>query len=139
MKKRKLEFSKILTEQIYSNLHSKYGKFVIQTNYVQSLLVFLVFFRSPIRSKTFKKNLSSLTLGNLISHFRVCAKNIPLEVSILSSLDTYNNSRNALAHKMMTDKALTERECELSIELGAKLTLVLEGLFKRIISTEEIQ
>ena len=131
MNERKPELSKILIEQTYSNSHSKYGRFIIQTNYVQSLLVLLVLSRSRLRNEKLKKHLSSLMFGNLIGHFRVCVKNNPLEAQILNSLNKYKKSRDALAHKMITSEGLTEKECELAIKLGDILISELDKLLNK--------
>jgi len=43
-------------------------------------------------------------------------------------LESYNSSRNALAHEMYTKKKLTEKECELFIESGEKILTKLKEI-----------
>ena len=106
---------------------SKYGQFVIQTNEVQLHLISLIFLRTTLPSKKLKQYLERLTLGNLINCFRICVKN-SVELSLTDDLETYNEKRNTLVHKMYTNKKLTETDCKLSIKLGEKLLTKLKSL-----------
>ena len=120
---------KRMIEQTRILRHSKYGQFIIQTNEVQFYLISLIFLRTILPSKKLKQYLERLTLGNLINCFRICVKN-SVEASLVDGLEIYNNKRNALAHKMYTNKKLTETDCKLSIKLGEKLLTKLKSLIK---------
>ena len=120
---------KRMIEQTRILRHSKYGQFIIQTNEVQFYLISLIFLRTILPSKKLKQYLERLTLGNLINCFRICVKN-SVEASLVDGLEIYNNKRNALAHKMYTNKKLTETDCTLSIKLGEKLLTKLKSLIK---------
>lgn len=109
-------------KQIIENRYSKYGQFIIQTNEVQLLLVFLILLKA-LPSRELKYYLERSTLGNLINSFRICANSS--ELCLIRPLEKYNAARNALAHKMYSKKKLTEKECELSIELGEEILEVL--------------
>jgi len=108
---------------------SKYGQFIIQTNEVQVYLYCLILLRAPFIRKEFVNRLERITLGNLINYFRICVKN-SVEASLVDDLEIYNNKRNALAHKMYTNKKLTEKDCESSIKLGEKLLTELRKIIK---------
>ena len=122
---------KRMAEQRLAAEHSKYGKFIIQTNEVQFYLNLVILLRTHKLDKKFKDYLSRLELGNLIGCFRVCARN-STEVELVRTLDTYKRARNSLAHKMLTNKKLTIRECELAIELGEELLKELQGIIKEM-------
>lgn len=106
--------------------NSKYGKFIIQTNEIQFYLSTLILLRTT-QDKKISKYLEGLTFGNLINCFRICAKN-PIELAFADCLDLYNRSRNALAHKMYSQKKLTEIDCETSIKLGEKFLIKLKEM-----------
>jgi len=106
---------------------SKYGQFIIQTNEVQIYLYCLILLRAPFIREEFVNRLERATLGNLINYFRICVKN-SIEASLVDDLGIYNNKRNALAHKMYTNRKLTETDCESAIKLGEKLLTKLKSL-----------
>jgi len=110
--------------------NSKYGRFIVQTNEVQLLLGLQILSRSPNPNDELKRNLERLTLGSLINTFRICAYATPDEERILNLLVKYNEARNALAHKMFTDKKLTPRECESIIKKGAQIIQYLKKSMK---------
>lgn len=118
---------RMLGYDIFSE-NSKYGQFIIQTNEVQLLLILLILQRVNLPDKKLSGFLEAGTLGNLINYFRVCAR--LNELPLIKSLELYNQSRNALAHKMYTKKRLTVKECELSIELGAEIITALSKFKK---------
>ena len=120
--KRMLEQKRILRD-------SKYGQFIIQTNEVQFYLTSLILLRTILPSKKLRQYLERLTLGNLINCFRICVRSSN-ELSLTDFLESYNEKRNALAHKMYTNKKLTETDCESSIKLGEKLLTELKSLIK---------
>jgi hypothetical protein len=107
--------------------NSKYGEFIIQTNEVQSFLILLILLKVVLPNKNLSEYLEKSTLGNLINSFRICASSLR-EASLINYLDLYNNSCNALAHKMYTKKELTEKDCELAIKLGEKILMELKSL-----------
>jgi len=126
----KREIVKILIEQERIKYNSKYGKFIIQTNEIQMCLILIIMLKtSSNKRKSIKEYIERHTLGNLIKCFNCCAKNT-IELSIIKSLKLYNDSRNALAHRMYTEERLTEKECELSIELGEEILKELKNLLK---------
>jgi hypothetical protein len=109
--------------------NSKYGQFIIQTNEVQFYLNLVVLLRTYAPNKKIRDYLERLELGNLIGCFRICTKN-PTELALADALNNYKDSRNALAHKMFTNRKLTVKECELSIELGKELLIGLKRIIK---------
>lgn len=121
---------------IYEN--SKYGKFIIQTNEVQFYLIHIILLRSSVPNKKFWTYLEELTLGSLIGCFHVAAKNQP-EVILVNQLEKYNKSRNKLAHKMFTDKKLTEEECESSIQVGEKMLANLKRILESQMKSTKIE
>lgn len=110
-------------------INSIYGKFIIQTNEVQFYLGLLILLRTLSPDKKLKKYLEGITFGHLIDCFRICAKD-HFELSLIISLNEYKKSRDALAHKMYTNKKLTENECKLSIELGEEILAELKSLLE---------
>ena len=110
-------------------MDSKYGQFIIQTNEIQLYLVPIISQRVFQCSKKFSKYLEELTLGKLINCFRICVKDSD-ELSLVNLLKSYNEKRNALAHKMYTNKKLTETDCKSAIKLGEKLLIELKSLIK---------
>lgn len=133
-RKRKLPeyFFKQMFENDRVRKNSKYGEFIIQTNEVQKILTILILLRTFKPYKKFKKYLERITLGNLINNFRICVKNSE-ELLLVKSLELYNESRNALAHKMFTKDELTEKECKLSIELGEEILGGLRDLLRLLL------
>lgn len=123
-------------EQIRIYRNSKYGQFIIQTNEVQFYLTQLILLRTVLCSKKLRKYLEESTFGSLINCFRVCVKNSS-ELSLSDDMESYNKSRNALAHKMYTKKKLTEADCESSIKLGEKIIAELKFLLKSIYPKEK--
>ncbi|MFA6077326.1 MAG: hypothetical protein WC735_04620 [Candidatus Paceibacterota bacterium] len=123
----KKEVVRRMVERTIEKENSKYGKFIIQTNEVQLCLVSLIHLRSFYPVESLEEQLERLELGNLITCFRICVKNIP-ELALVDSLKSYKDKRNKLAHKMFTDKKLTTKECESAIELGNKLIDELKKL-----------
>lgn len=109
-------------QQIHEN--SKYGEFIIQTNEVQWVLVNLILIRAKYLTPKLQESLERSELGNLIIGFGMCIRTFE-ESGLLKLLQKYKDSRNALAHKMLTDKKLTINECKVSIKLG---TLILNSL-----------
>jgi len=116
-------------KKISESKNSKYGQFIIQTNEVQFYLIFLIILKTVLPGKKLKECLEEYTLGKLIYKFKTFA-NEPLKLSLIESLKKYNESRNSLAHKMFTREKLTEKECELSIELGEEILWGLKFLSK---------
>lgn len=112
--------------------NSKYGKFIIQTNEVQLLLILLIWLKTNSPRKELKEYLEKSTLGNLIYSFNICAKNSG-ELSLINSLESYSASRNALAHKMYSKKKLTLKDCELAINLGEEILKKINTLLKPIL------
>jgi hypothetical protein len=123
-------------KKINESKNSKYGQFIIQTNEVQFYLIFLIILKTALPSKKLKEYLEECTLGNLIYKFKTCS-NEPFELSLIESLKKYNESRNSLAHKMFTREKLTEKECELSVELGEEILISLKFLSKSIWSNKK--
>ncbi len=121
----------IFIERERGRINSKYGEFIVQTNEVHFWLSLLILTRSHIPNKKFLDYLLSLTLGSLIGHFRVCAKNNIPETNLLGYLDKYKKYRDRLAHKMISPKKLTEKECNQAIKLGKKLWAELNALAKK--------
>ncbi len=107
--------------------NSKYGEFIIQSNEIQFYLVFFIKLTATKINKKFSKDIESSTLGTLISYFQLCIKTDD-EKLLIGGLLKYNESRNSLAHKMFTNKRLTESECKVSIELGDMLLIMLKEL-----------
>ncbi len=101
--------------------NSKYGEFIIQTNKVQWLLVLQILSRAPNPNDELKKVLEIFTFGPLISAFRICAYATSEEEKIIDLLAKYKGARDALAHKMFTDRRLTPRECITAIKIGNKI------------------
>ncbi len=101
-------------------LDSKYGKFIIQTNEVQSYLVALIKLRTFSQDKKFHSDLERIQLGPLVGYFTVLARS-ELELEILEKLKRYKDYRDALAHKMFTDKKLTPEECDEALSIGEEL------------------
>lgn len=124
--KKRLVIEMIL-EQEHNLRNSKYGKFIIQTNKVHFYLGLLILSRTVLDNKKLIEYLEGSTLGNLINCFRICARN-SIDLSLVDSLELYNSKRNALAHKMYTEKELTETDCESSIKLGEQLLSKLKEL-----------
>lgn len=112
--------------------NSKYGKFIIQTNEVQLLLILFILLKTTSPRKELKEYLEKSTLGNLIYSFNICAKSSG-ELSLINSLESYNISRNALAHKMYSKKKLTLKDCELAINLGEEILKKINALLKPIL------
>ncbi len=106
--------------------NSKYGEFIIQTNEVQLWLSFIILIRTTHRTKQLKNNLENAEFGKLIGYFLVCLKTTDL--NLLKTLNTYKTDRNALAHKMFTNKKLTVKQCEKAIELGNELLKLLKNM-----------
>lgn len=127
VEKTREEFVKGLVEGQRIHENGNYGEFIIQANEVQYYLTSLISIRSSIPNKRLNVFLERLQLGNLIGCFRIQAKN-HFEIKLIDSLEKYNNLRNALAHKMFTDKKLTIKECKLSIKLGCNLIIILKKL-----------
>lgn len=125
MNKRKDDVRRMLVAQEDTRKNGMYGKFIIQVNQIQYLLICIIALRAYIPSKKLLAQLEELTLGALIGGFRLCVKS-KLELSLVQSLNLYKKSRDALAHRMFTAKELTEKECELAIELGEELKTYLE-------------
>jgi hypothetical protein len=101
-------------------LNSKYGKFIIQTNEVQSYLIALIKVRTFSEDKKFRENLERTQLGALVGYFTVLARS-EIELEILDLLKAYKDYRDALAHKMFTDNKLTPEECDEALRIGEKL------------------
>lgn len=110
--------------------NSKYGEFIVQTNYVQFYLAKLIFLRSFERTEDFKNKLERLTMGPLIDYLNVCAET-KLDIDLANNLKKYKTRRDALAHKMFTAKKLTPKECENAIRLGNKIIEYLEESLKQ--------
>lgn len=123
--KQKIIETMISQQRIVRN--SKYGEFIIQSNEVQFYLVFFIKLTATKINKKLSKDVEGSTLGTLINYFQLCIKTED-EKLLIGGLLKYNESRNSLAHKMFTDKMLTERECNVSIELGDTLLTILKEL-----------
>lgn len=116
---------RMLVAQEDTRKNAKYGKFIIQANQIQYLIICVIALRAYMPSKKLLAQLEELTLGALFENFRLCVKS-KLELSLVQSLNLHKGSRNALAHRMFTAKELIEKECELAIELGEELETYLE-------------
>ena len=125
-KKQRIQFFK--NDQLRHE-NFKYGELIIQTNKVQWYLTYIIFLRASRPTKKLEKYLERLELGSLIECFSICIKT-PLESELSGSLQLYKKGRNALAHQMFTNKKLTIKECELSIELGNLILGELEKVFE---------
>lgn len=99
--------------------NSKYGQLVIQANEIQLWLTLLFTLRATTHTKKFFEYLQQLQFGSIINGFKICSNSD--EKSLANDLKSYSKNRNKLAHKMYTEKRLTETECESSIKLGEKL------------------
>lgn len=128
--KLKTELAKRIIEKQRIHENSKYGEFIIQTNEIQYYLMLLIFIRSFIPDKNLRKYLEEAQFSNLIGCFRIIAKNI-FELRLINSLELYKKSRNALAHKMFTNKKLTFKECNLSLGLGTTIKNALYELLMK--------
>lgn len=129
-KDRKARIVKILMESQHMMDNSKYGEFIIQTNEVQFYLVGLVFLRAYKFNEKLLKHLEGLTFGRLIEIFRFCLRT-QTESELLEPLKKYNESRNALAHRMFTKGKLTMKECELSLNLGRVILEAMTDIYKK--------
>jgi len=109
--------------------NSKYGEFIIQTNEVQYFLILLIRLKINFFNNKLEKYLEELTLGKLMKLFEVFISS-QKELSLLKNFVLYNQLRNKLAHKMYTEKKLTEKECELAIKLGENILVELKYLLK---------
>lgn len=118
---RKHKIVKRLVKQEEIKTNSKYGKFIIQTNKVQWLLGLLILSRSLNPNDKQKKYLEDLTLGVLISTYKLFAYNTSSEDKLIVSLVKYNKARIAVAHKMFTDEKLTPGMCVSATKLGDKI------------------
>ena len=109
--------------------NAKYGEFIIQANEVHFYLVKLIFLRSFDQGKGFEKILEGAQLGHLIGYLRVCAKT-DSDIVLLELISDYKDKRNALAHKMFTNKKLTPQECEKALKLGKRIIQCLLSSLK---------
>jgi hypothetical protein len=116
--------------------NQKYGEFIIQTNRVQFYLTLLIQLRCFVVDDEFRKHLERSQFGQLIGYFNVCARDSS-ELKTVEGLRIYNESRNALAHKMFTDKKLSTKECVASIEVGDSLIRYLIILIDKEVGTYE--
>jgi len=105
----------------------KYGELIIQSNEIQLYLILYIKLTAIKINKKLSKDIEKATLGSLINYYQLCIKTEE-EKSLVKGLSMYNESRNSLAHKMFTEKKLTDRECEISIELGDTLLIMLKNL-----------
>lgn len=114
----------LIIKQKEENQNIKYGEFIIQTNLIQAFLARYIVCTSKYYDKDFSDKISALGLGELILCLKICA-NVRLQ-SIVKDLDQYNKYRVKLAHKMFTNKKLTENDCEKAIETGEKILKILK-------------
>jgi len=114
-------------KQIFEN--ANYGKFIIQTNEVHFFLFVLILARTFSADKKFKDQLEGMPLGSVISHFRVCVRNV-YEQLLLDKLYMYKSYRNDLAHKMLSERKLTKTKCTEAIFLGKDIINKLVELIK---------
>ncbi len=111
--------------------NSKYGELIIQANKVHLYLQWLVLARSTVPSKKLMERLEILQFRDLIGCFHGHAKNKE-ELNLICSLDIYRENRNRLAHKMFTNKKLSPKECDQSIQLGNNIIKSLNNLLPKI-------
>ncbi len=116
----KEKFTERILEESRTRDNAKYGEFILQTNDVLRYLVGFIFLRSFTLNESFKKHLEESQMGALISYLNVCAR-IGSDFALMAKLKDYKKKRDALAHKMFTDKKLTVNECEKAIKAGDKI------------------
>ncbi|MBU6414663.1 hypothetical protein KGQ34_00235 [Patescibacteria group bacterium] len=121
--KKKQEMAKKMLGIQQSNENRKYGELIIQTNKVQSKLIFAIILNSRSSNKKYHDELSGKTLGSLIFTSQAC---IQWPQNILDKLNEYKNDRDKLAHKMYTPKKLTLSECERALVRGRKILVLLD-------------
>jgi len=109
-------------EDIIKN--QKYGELVIQTNLIQTALISFIIYFSRITDKEFKEHIERAGLGTLINFFAICLDEP--SSSVIKELREYKKYRDRLAHKMFTEKKLSEDECELALSLGNKIGELLK-------------
>src|SRR3989344_3118291 len=118
-----------LAERERAREHSRYGEFIIQTNYVQYLLILLILVRArrPSTNKLWAK-LERLPLGGLLEIVNLCTQDAPVENKLVQWLRKYKDARDALAHKMFTTEKLTPKECEAAIKSGKAIIQLLNKI-----------
>lgn len=77
--------------------------FLVQQNIIQFYLMWLIRLRSKIPNKNLRDWIENQTLGNLIRLYRICAKRDDQEINFVKMLETYNERRRYLVHKIVID------------------------------------
>lgn len=109
-----------------------FGKFILQTNEVQTTLVIVILLYSSLRDKKYSKSLLERTLGNLIFMFQACMKKTTETKKLLLMLRNYNTSRNEIAHKMyLSEKRFNQKDAEQAMKIGKNILKILEVLINK--------
>src|SRR3989338_3016270 len=107
-----------------------FGKFILQTNEVQTTLAVAILLYSSLRDKEYNKFLFERAMfGQLIFMFQACIKRIPETQKLLPILKHYNKSRQKIAHDMhLSEKRFNQNEAEQAMKIGKDILKTLDSL-----------
>lgn len=109
-----------------------FGKFILQTNEVQTTLAIAVLLYSSLPDKKYSKFLSEITLGNLIFMFQACMERTAEIKKLLSMLKDYNKPRRMIAHKMyLSERRLSQKDAEQAMKIGKDILKILNTLIDK--------
>ena len=110
---------------------AKFGKLIIQTNEVHYYLSCIVLINSALPDKDYEDYLFEASeLGALINLFNAASKRLFMAGQLIPKLKKYNKNRNKLAHKMFSNKRLTEKECLGTLTEGEEIIKSLKMLIR---------
>jgi len=109
-----------------------FGKFILQTNEVQTTLAIVIFLYSLQKNKKYGKSLfKRRTLGTLIAMFKNCIKKTTKTRELLLVLKDYNRQRRIIAHEMyLSEKRFNQKDAEQAMKTGKNILKALDILIK---------